>query len=681
MTGLESTEKVPMQQQVEASGQAQVTQVAGDYEEHHHRYVRGWEYLRSVGVDDGELDLVEHAFVDAPGPQGEGQVKRAVSMLTHPYGKSHVLALCGEAGTGRRTAALRTLCEAGIARKQISWLILDWDQPRTEQIPLVEGHGYVLDLTGYRVLAEDFYTGLGDYQKAAQAADAFLVILADSSGWNPGALTTVATVSLTRPSAVQVAEAHLRHLAAHRLGWLTEGAEDRLDSLIAQAARASDGARLARLITQAEEGGRSAVAKQFTDWHDHLDVWFETHSAPEELQERALLIAAALLGGAPAAVVLGAADQLFEEVGGKLPRGGPLSGRDLDKRLKAIDASATLDEGISLEEKQRGLSEAVLKHVWQQRPQLRPVLLEWASQISAPNKIAARHLQRIADCLVQLSLQPGGATVLSVAASWIETGRVAHRQLAVDILETMALHPVTGVAVRKQLYDWAHQKTTSKQLIDAVAAICAGQLGQKYPRVALTRLRLLASRDDDQARSAVADAVRTLASAPEQRVLVLSEIVGWAESTDVTIQKAGASTFLALTDITSDTLLPLPAAQESTDEAPSAPGVLAGQLFVRGWRAALQQPTTGAEAHRHLAAWLDSPKLDDDQVLPLAAQVLRGYLGQAGPSDLLVGSPGSSDLGRTRRARLLDQLISEVASSQSPGTAMPSGGDSISTTA
>ncbi|MEU7061302.1 hypothetical protein [Streptomyces sp. NPDC046197] len=676
MTDAEGTAAV--QQQIEASGQAQVTQVAGDYEEHHHQYVRGWQYLRSASVDDGELDLAEHAFVDPPGPQGSGQVAQAVSMLSRPYGKSHVLVLCGQAGTGRRTAALHALRKAGVHRKQISWLVLDWDQPRTEQIPHTEGRAFVLDLTDYRDLSEDFYTALADYQKQAQTADAVLVILADPNGWNPRTLATVPTVHLARPSAALVAEAHLRHLAAGRVDWLTH---DSLHDLLAPAAPASDGARLARLIAEAKDDGQSAVGKQFTDWQKHLETWFEEHSAPGDLQERALLIAAALLDGAPAAVVLGAADQLFTQVGGELPRGGALYGRDLDKRLTAIGASYRDDEGISLEEKQRGLSGAALKYVWRQRPQLRPVLLEWASQISAPNKIAVRHLQRIADCLVPLALLPGGSTVLSVARRWIETDRVAHRQLAIHILQTMALHPVAGVAVRKQLYDWAQQKTTSEQMIAAVAAVCAGELGQRYPRVALTRLRLLASRDDDQARDAVADAVRTLVSTPAQRVLVLSEIVEWAESSDSTIRKAGAGTFLALTDITSDILLPLPANQESTGEAVDASDVLAGQLFVRGWRAALQEPTAAQAAYRHLAAWLDSPKLQDDQVLPLAAQVLRGYLGQEGPSGLLVGSPDSSELGRARRAQLFAQLISEVASPASPGAMARSGGDGAAVTA
>ncbi|MGW8569779.1 hypothetical protein [Streptomyces niveus] len=657
MSGPDIIGVVPVQQ-ASASGRAHVTQVGRDYAEHHHQYVRGWEYLRGVGVADRELDLVENAFVDPPGSNGSGQVARAVSMLNRPLGRCHTLALLGETGTGRRAAALRVLRGAGVPRERIRWLVLDWDRPRTEQIPHTKGHGFVLDLTGYRELKEDFYTGLADYQQQAEAAEAFLVILAAPGGWSPGTFATVPTVRLIRPTATEIAEAHLRHLAAGRVDWL---ASDPLEALLAGSAGPSDAARLARLIAKAGEGNRDAVKQEFTDWHDHLQKWFAKHSSPEDLRERALLVAAALLEGVPTDVVLEAADRLFAEVGGVLPPGGALAGRGLDERLRAIKASQDDDETLSLDDQQHGLPEAVLKYVWRQRPQLRKVLLQWASHISAPNGVAVSHLRRIADCLVQLSLLPGGSVVRSVASDWIATGRTAHRELAVEVLETMALHPVTGAGVRKQLYEWALQKGTSKELATAVAEICAGRLGQIYPRIALTRLRLLASRSDGLAREAVAEAVCRLASTPEQRILVLSEIVGWAESADSDVREAGADTFLALTDIASDTLLPLPAAGETAEDTGDT---LTGGLFVRGWRAALQEPAAAATAHARLGAWLDSPRLSDGQVLPLAAAVLHGRLGQQGAAELVVGSCDSSDLGRTRRKLLVDLLIADQTGSR-----------------
>ncbi|MET8012868.1 hypothetical protein ABZU86_13520 [Streptomyces sp. NPDC005271] len=654
MTSTEGVVTMPTQQ-ADASGNARVTQVGRDYVEHVHRYVRGREYLSGISMDDHEMDLVENAFVDVPGPNGPGQVIHAVSKLKRPHCPSHALVLLGETGAGRRTAALRVLRDAGVPRERIRWLVLDEEQPRTEQIPHTDGHGFVLDLTSCSALPEDFYTGLADYQKEAEAAEAFLIILATPSTWDPRTFTAVPTVRLARPPAREIAESHLRHLADGRLDWLT-GAP--LDALLAETTQASDAARLARLVAQANADDKDAVKQEFTNWQEHLRLWFEKHSKPEDLRERALLITAALLEAAPAEIVLAAADQLFAEVGGTLPPGGALAGRDLNARLRTIQAARLDGESISLDAKRHGLAQAVLSYVWQQRPALRQPLLEWASRITTPHGVAVRHLRRIADALALLSLLPGGRTVLAVATDWIDTGRSAHRELAVDVLEAMALDPVTGAGVRKQLYDWAHQKSTSEALATAVAEICAGKLGKMYPRVALTRLRLLASRDDGRAREAVAKAVRALASIPEQRTRVLSEIVDWSESADETVRRAGTSTFLALAEDPNSTPASTATAQETANASDEA---LISQFFIRGWRAALLDRATAKKAYAHLAGWLDFSELPDDQVLPLTAAILRGSIGQEGPAALLVSH--GTDLGRTRRRTLLDQLFAEQSAS------------------
>ncbi|MGW7520408.1 hypothetical protein ACWGJ2_32985 [Streptomyces sp. NPDC054796] len=650
-------------QRGKATGKARLTQIAGDYEEHNHQYVRGWEYLRGSTVDGNEMELVKHAFVDPPGPGGSGQTAHALRLLTRHHAPARLLALCGETGTGLRAIAIHLLHKAGVPDQKIRCLALDWDRPRTEQIPHTPGHGFVLDLRRYRTLPEDFYTGLASLHKAAEAAEAILIILADPGGWNPGTLATVPTVQMVRAHAQQIAETHLRHLAAHRVDWLSG---DPLKPLLTDAVQPSEAARLAWLIAQARgdgEEGKNAVAEEFTDWRAHLAGWFEDHAEPEELRERCFLLAAALLEGAPAATVLDAADVLFHEVGGKLPPGGALAGRDLDKRREVIRASLVEGEGLSLEAERHGLPQAVLTYVWEQRPQLRSVLLEWASRISGPKGTAVHHLRRIADCLVQLSLLPGGAVVGSVATEWIEAGGAAHRRLAREVLETMALHPVTGVAVRKQLYDWALQKSTSQKLATAVAQICAGQLGRHYPRVALTRLRLLAARSDEAARDAVADAVRTLLEVPERRMLVLSEIVGWAEAQDGDTRKAGAHTFLALTGLDGDALPLRPPAAEAS----GGPADGTADWFIRGWRAALAEPATAEAAYGTLEAWLDSEELADELVMPLATEVLRERIGRTGAAALLVGASASTETGRARRR----QLVSRLVSPPSPAPAGP----------
>ncbi|WP_233221398.1 hypothetical protein [Streptomyces carminius] len=627
-----------------------MTQVGGNYAEHRHQYVRGWEHLHGVSVDEREMEIVQHAFVDTSVDGRPGRVAEAVGALRRFDQRRSVLVLLGEAGAGRRTAALRVLHGMGVPRERIRWLVPDWEQPRIEQIPATEKHGFILDLTDHGSLPESFYSGLSGYQKEAGEKEAVLVILATPEAWDPGHLASIPHVRLVRPAAAEVARAHLRCLAPDRVDWLSGTP---LEELLAAATHAFDAARLAQLVADSESDDRDTIKEEFTGWKKHLQGWFEKRSSAEDLRERALLVAAALLEDVPASVVMEAADQLFKEVGGVLPPGGALAGRDLYQRLDTIEASQ-IGENISLEAKRHGLPGAVLTHVWQQRPQLRQALLEWASKISAPNGVAEQHLQCIAESLVRLSLLPDGATVRSVVSDWLDKGHARHRRLAVEILESMALHPATGAGVRKQLYDWAHQKNTSEARAAAVAEICAGRLGLKYPRVALTRLRLLASRSDGKAREAVASAVRTLAGRPEQRVLVLSEIIDWSSSADGTVRQAGASIFLALTDITDEDLLPLLVVGETPDDSASA---LGRQLFVRGWRAALLEPDVAEAALTSLAAWLDSSMLPDDTVLPVVAAVIRGHLGQQGVARLLVGSSDSTGLGRARRHKLVDQLI------------------------
>ncbi|MGW5505809.1 hypothetical protein E5N77_35985 [Streptomyces sp. SS52] len=95
---------------------------------------------------------------------------------------------------------------------------------------------------------------------------------------------------------------------------------------------------------------------------------------------------------------------------------------------------------------------------------------------------------------------------------------------------------------------------------------------------------------------------------------------------------------------------------------------------MRGWRAALQETALAESAHTRLASWLDSSQLSDEAVLPLAAEGLRGYLGQVGAAALLVGSSTSSGVPRSRRRQLLDQLILEhVESPSGPATAPAAG--------
>ncbi|WP_053727281.1 hypothetical protein [Streptomyces sp. WM6378] len=640
-------------QEAEASGRAVVTQVAGDYEEHHHRYVRGWEYLGAVSIDEDELRLVERAYVHETDDERSRSTTRAADELKNPM-RRNIVAVAGMLGSGRRAAALRVLREADVAAKNIRSLVLDWDRPRTEQIPLTPGHAFVLDLSDYRSLPDDFYQGLVDYQREAAGVDTYLIMLATPETWRTGNLSDVVRIDHVRPPALPVAQAHVKHLRPERLDWIADGSD--LAGLLGPTTLPADAARLAGIIARTEDGKRDLIRPEFENWSEHLLKWFADNDGPAKLWDRALLIATALLEGCPSTVVMEAADFLFRLVKGELPPGGALAGPDLETRLKSIKAERSGDS-LSLSTPRPGLHEAVLTHVWQQRPPLRKVLLEWASEISGPNGIAVKHRESIAASLTRLAVGPGGQSVLHIATTWAQAGTADHRRLAVGLLEHMATHPRIGTTVRKNLYDWATTKGLSEALAQTIADVCGGALGQVYPRAALTRLRLLASRQDQRGATAVAQAIRALAARPEQRELVLAEVVEWAESEDPVVRQAGATGFLALTDLANDNATALVLATEMGAEPPTA---TEEKPFVRGWRAAWCHEGTAAQAQARLAAWLDSTQVSDELAIGTAVPVLAGRLGDAGVADLLVGGSARTDVGTRRRRLVFERLVAQT---------------------
>ncbi|MGW7351657.1 hypothetical protein [Streptomyces sp. NPDC054784] len=672
MSAATESDEERIRQEAEASENAVIKQVAGDYEEHHHRYVRGWEFLGSIGIDADEVRFVDRAYVHAERESlsGEQQVARAVRLLKPPVGQRNVIALIGPADTGRRTTALRVLRDVGVESKNIQSLVLDWDRPRTAQLPVTPQHGFVLDLSDYSSLPADFYQGLTTYEKEAGTAGAYLVILAAPTTWRPRNLANVPQIEHVAPPALDVGRSYLKELKSERLHWLD--GKSTLAELLTPTTSPHDAVWLAEIIAEVDDDDQGVVKDEFEGWQDHLLNWFKNHDEPEHLGDRALLIATALLDGLPADVVMAAADQLFKQVKGKLPPGGALAGPDLETRLEIIGADRTEDDGLSLSTARHGLDEAVLSHVWGQRPHLRNELLRWASQITASKGVAVRYRPRVADALTQLATGPGGQAVLRIVTQWIASDSDAQRRLAVGVLESTATHRGIGVAVRKYLYDAANQKNLSEALARTVAEVCAGQLGHEYPRVALTRLRLLAGRVDQRGSQAVAQAVRGLAAEPGLRALVLGEIVDWAESDDTSIRQAGTQAFLALTHLTGEAPIALALAEDLLTEGGRG---LEGQIFVRGWRAAWLHEPTADQAKTSLAAWLDAPSVPENHAVDIAVAVLTGNVIDARTADLLVGQGATTQEGRARRVEVFKRLLPAATDGTPPPLASEDPGE------
>ncbi|SFD58618.1 hypothetical protein [Streptomyces aidingensis] len=675
-----------LSQQATASGNGLVKQVAGNNTEYHVTQYLGPGRLTPVPVADDELRIADHAYVPAPAavlPEDE-PVARAVRALTGSPDGNGIVVLAGDPGTGRRTTALRVLRKAGVPGKRICDLLPDWDTPRAAQIPHGPGDGYVLDLSDYSSLPKDFYRGLAEYRTGTlrsvvrgpaavreepgpepEEARTLLVILVTHGTWNPAEAPAVPRIEPARPPAPEVARAHLRLLSEERREWLEH---EKLAGLLDENTAPRDAARLARIIAGCPGDDPGRAAEQYRNWRSTVTTWFRDNAGQAGLRYRALMVAAALLDGAPAPVVLAAAESLYR-MDAQAPPGALLAGQDLQTRLDVIEAQRDGDR-ILLGKARPGIALGVLDHVWRELPEVRELLLDWMAKISESGGIAVRHLDLIADRLTHLAAGLAGETVLDLALTWIGKGGEQHRRLAAGVLGRLATHPRTGAEVRRRLYDWARNKGTPEELCRAVAEVCAGELGRTYPQVALTRLRLLAGRPDGRAAGAVADAVRALAgSSPARREGMLEVAVRWAEDEDPAVRLSGARVFLALVELPGgDAGAPADDSAGNDRHAvarslladlavPAADGREPPErgLLVRGWRAAFGQEPTADPARRALAAWLDTPDLTDEQALVIPEAVLRGRLHQARLAELVLG--GDTETGRARRRELLDRLI------------------------
>ncbi|GAB3124264.1 hypothetical protein GCM10027160_45490 [Streptomyces calidiresistens] len=640
-----------------------ITQVVGDHRHpgHHHTghpHGRVWEHLTDVPVPADEFAVVQHAYVHEETAGAEaGWIHHAVECLRRG-GRGNVLVLVGRPGTGRRTAALRVLHDTGLPYERIRELIPDWDRPGIGRLPHRPRHGFLLDLGAEEELPEDFCRGLAEYRDRAAESETFLILLVTPSVRAPGLPASLPRLSHALPSARRVVGAHLRHLGSDRSDWLAHPA---ISGLLGSGSTPGDAVRLARIIVHAPENRpKDEVAREYRHWTPHLIEWFGEHTETGDLRERALLIAAALLEGAPTEVVLEAADRLFGAVGGELPPGGALAGRDLSARLGTIGAVRDeREDTLSLAARRPGLPDAVLAHVWRERPGLREAMLTWAVEVTLPGGPAAAHTDRVAGALTRLAGGPAGEAVSDAVEGWILDGRAGHRRLAVEVLGRLAVAPGPGPAVRRRLRAWCERAEVADEMAEAVSAVCAGAFGRRYPRVALTRLRLLISRTGGRGAEAVAAALRTLAADPRHREAIFAEMVERAESGDPRSAEEGARGFLTLVDPGAGSADAF-AVEPSGDFPPSA-------LLIRGWRAAWRHPATAERTREVLQGWLDSPRLPDDLAVDVVAGVIEGRLGEPGVAELLVGPDRGDGPGHRRRTHLFRRLRLDPEAPATPG--------------
>jgi hypothetical protein len=540
--------------------------------------------VRPIG--SGELTATESCFVEPTWYEPAREV----------IGAENVAVLVAEPGSGKRTTALRLLIHCaeqprddGVDELAITELVPDWEDPNADRLPAEPNHGYLLDLGRDRRRPMcQFAKGLRTLRASLRSRNSYLVVTATADQWEfcRGVFEQVVVSTGEPPPAIEIAQKRVAFLAPARLSWLEH---QTLRGLPTSDARPGDGVRLAQAIAYATEDGERGVYRalaEFQRWRDHVRQWFDGHP---DLEDRALMTAAAVLDGDPAEDVFVAADLLLDRVAAQVRApSSPLAGRGRTARLAELDTEPVSrpDSTVHLSRARPGVDEAVLDHVLMEYPRLRSSLLAWIVGLAAAPSATEQGVAGFARVLIGIAARRG----VPALDDWLTEHAVEHRQLATAMLDQALRHPELGGRARCWVRRWAAAEPVDEAHAQLVADVSAGALGGHFPTLALAMLLQI-----QPAYDSAADALVRLAGHDRHRRQVLETVVEWLGRTDR--RRAGGHCFLALMQPGPDSVL-----VRLLAEAGTAPAV--HELLRTGWRGLVTSDVPARQVTTLIEAWV-----------------------------------------------------------------------------
>jgi hypothetical protein len=282
-----------------------------------------------------------------------------------------------------------------------------------------------------------------------------------------------------------------------------------------------------------------------------------------------------------------------------------------------------------------GYAQAVLNHLWQQRPDIHRHLLKWLDTITAPGEAGYSRLAVISDLLVELAITENDVRIIEQIRSWIGNGSATaqHEELIATVFTRAALADALGAKVRTRLLDWA--QSDEEPVAKVVALVCQGEFATHYPRQTLVRLRHILDRPEpDTAVQAAKTAVRAMAVQPGQLPRVWETVIKWATQHG---HLAGHRAFLSLLDPQDDAYV----LQVLMEAASRTPEVRAAIL--RGWHAALADIRVANQCRDLMVAWARvraEGLVPRDLVTDILRQVITEHLYTSPVAALVFGEPG-----------------------------------------
>ncbi|MFF4369831.1 hypothetical protein [Streptomyces sp. NPDC001594] len=426
-----------------------------------------------------------------------------------------VVLLQGPAGSGRSAAAIMLLHEAPAPEPGEEGRFEELTTDPAERGPLDAGpqDRFLLDLSGTSY--EDFPEAqkiLALHRGVVEQAKARLVVVLPA--WADPLLDpqlAPLVVLLRRPRPLAVVRRALRvagvpceveQLSTPALaGFFANAPMSELLRFCAMVLRARDSGRHGRGFDAWREEARRAV-------NDRTAEAAKQVARLTALEDRALLLTAAMLHGAPADAVFHSRNLLLHELGHGEAAVHGLAQRDLLDQLTTLGALRNEAGRVTFEKLE--YDAAIRRHFWLHFPDLREALSSW---VDGTIRLDGLTSDDRTDLVIRFTEQVLGAgrpgDLLEKAERWAGT-RPPHARYA-EAATALALglrDERQSSFIRRQIWDWSKSPELAPGLFRVLTDVCRDVLARTHPHQAVVRLHHLAlQRNGEYARTALFDLV------------------------------------------------------------------------------------------------------------------------------------------------------------------------------
>ncbi|MEV7541007.1 hypothetical protein [Streptomyces sp. NPDC089915] len=364
------------------------------------------------------------------------------------------------------------------------------------------------------------------------------------------------------------------------------------------------------------------VAAAHSNWEDALYTWHEPEGRSRTSFERNFLLAAAVLRGDPVGHVYARAAKLTEQLDSLKVEVEGQREPGVIAMTKAIGAEREGDGTLTFTRPH--WDDAAIEYFWNDRPLARTTFLKWLAQAPVPDPSTSKEAleitsregrlalaERVGQFALRWAVRHRRQTPLErIVEEWYKHGTTRELwPLAVEILDSAAIHAVSAPYIHSMLLAWSNR--SQPHLQRAVVDVCTGAFGRRHTAKALRRLRNVAAQGHPDVIDALREAVRVLWGDPTVRQMLFGYVIDWCKS-DTTSQTVGHRTFTALALNSPPETAGLPPllqamTEENREEEDSFRPTLQG--LVTGWRTLLRQaagPAGERDLDKGVFTWLDA---------------------------------------------------------------------------